>query len=315
VEDFIDSVRKRPGMYLGSTDVLGLGHLFEFTLLTALPPGAAGSLRVRLDGRQVTVETDAAVDADETVRVLDAAASDGGKMLTPTWELVAVNALSERFAIDVMRGDEWWTWRGQRGRRVAGEPLRRATGPGTVITFTPDRDIFRDAEPLTAPWLQPRLQELAALRPGLAVALADEAGRQFALRWPDGLADWLRSERVRRVRSVETQWEDVRVRAAYGASYDELQVRGFANSVPTRQGGGHIGALRDAVRQVSPDLDRWRGLIAVDMPYDRLRFQGPTKELLAVEGLREGVRSALMAVLGGASPKGRDAGPPPPTGT
>jgi DNA gyrase subunit B len=297
-EDFVTSVRRRPGMYVAGTDRLGLLHLHEYLFAALLETGQRCHLRVRKDGARTTIESDGVLDAEAVIATLAAGNLQQGT--EPGWELLTVSALSSAFALDVVDGERWWSWRGERGRAATpGQPgSPHPERPGTTFVFTPDAAIFENPAAVGVPFLQRRLQELAMLTPGLLVDLEDADGTRFVLRQPHGFADWLRSERLEPERVVETAWENVRVRAAFAlGTMQDTDVLAFANGVRVID-GGHVEALHAAVEHGWPAAARngygWTGAVAVDMPRDRLAFQGPTRQVLAVQGLREGLTQALV---------------------
>lgn len=292
----IEAIRARPGMYVGGTDRLGLVHLHEYVIRSLLeantPP--RGDLTIRFDAGRVWFETSAVIDADAAIGCLDSGAVPVHRR-EPWWYLLTVSTLSSSFAIEVQSVAGWWSWTGARGVRVAApEPATRRSSAGTVISFTPDRDVFSVAPEVTAPQLSRRLEQLALLHPGLLVTVEDPAsGFRFSQRLPRGMADWLELHNAEVLAVIETAWNDVKVRAAVGRGpgVPPLEITSFANDVPTRD-GPHVQALRTAVNA------RWGAeanlaVIAVDMAWNRLAFSGPTQEVLALEGLRSGVRAAL----------------------
>ena len=105
---------------------------------------------------------------------------------------------------------------------------------------------------------------------------------------------------------VEASWEDVTVRAALQWTWEEGDVSSFANTVTTRRYGSHVEAVFDALCMAlrvdrprpflrSPLAEGLVAIIACEAPARRLTFAGPTRELLDLKGLREGVHDALTA--------------------
>ncbi len=297
----VEAMRRRPAMYVGSPDRHGLMHLFEYaltTVLDAMAPTQVASAVVRVhraDGR-TTVSTNVVVPG---APIVDLLATDV-EVRVGDWPLLTVHALSASFSFDVQTEAGWWSFRSERGTRVDGPPLSAHAGPGTVISFAPDPGIFTNVNGVNGAWLQRRFHELAMLWPGTQFELRDDDGLVLSLRWPRGFGDWLALQDAAVERSVETQWQSVRVRAAYGLTRSPaVTAWAFANRVRVPR-GDHLDALRAVVERRHPRAHRqggWCGVISVDLPVTELRFEGPTREVLAVPGLADGVRNALEEAM------------------
>lgn len=292
----VEAIRKRPGMYIGSTERLGLAHLYEYVFQMFLEAEAPTQLRITRSLGQISIQCDVVLAAESLIETLISANHTNTMM--SHWPLVTASALSSQFSLDVQSEHGWWSFRSERGQPVEGQPLRTHIGPGTIVTFSPDPTIFRDVDAVKAAWLQRRMRELAMLYPGLSIALVDVEGLSFQLRWPRGFTDWLESQEVSLERSLETAWGEVRIRAAFGFDHRvPASVLGFVNNVRV-PGGQHVEAVRRAIANRWPDETRAAiAVIALDMPIDRVQFSGPTREVLAVEGLGDGVYEALREAL------------------
>jgi DNA gyrase/topoisomerase IV subunit B len=285
----VESIRKRPGMYVGSTDSRGVLHLFEF-VVHLLFEHAARRLVVRLDGQRMCLETDAIVDADRVLPAL----SEPKALLTMKDELVMVSALSREFLLDIVSEAGWASFRSELGLRV--DPVGTAPRQlGTRIEFEVDPSIFKTASFIPS-GVERRLRDLAALRPGLAVQFRyGELALDLVV--PRGLSQWLEYTGVSVAGAGETRWGEARISYAYGEAPADEAVRGFVNSVPVDQ-GSHIrgvrGALVDAGYHPQGHL---QAVIQIELEHGHLNFEGPTKQVLALPDLEAGVRAAIASAL------------------
>lgn len=357
-----EAIRKRPGMYIGSTGERGLRQLVIEVAdrpVNEILAGRAGSVEVTLmpgggvcvadDGPGVPVE--AAVDDNGgpcleallTRRTHAGSVGRDAAVVTPfsTGPSVA-NALSSRLTAEVRRDGVRWVQEYARGVAVTLPAAGPAAGSGTSISFWPDSDIFG-----TAAWsfgmLTETFRELALLNRCLDIMLTDGrqpgAARRVRLRFPGGARDFValldaRAGEGAGARAgagaptppepIAFEREDARMAGTLEVALRwcdsrEEQVRSFANSRPTPQGGTHATGFRigatDAVNSyarswelltpVEPDLSAdqvGEGLTAiVSVKLDRPEFLGATKGMLGnVEAhacVREAVRDHLGAWL------------------
>ena len=281
----LEAVRKRPGMYIGSTGERGLHHLvyevvdnsvdealagycdsIEVTLL------ADGGVRVVDDGRGIPVD-EHPVEHRPGVEVVMTTLHAGGKFDGKSYAVSGglhgvgvsvVNALSMLLEVEVRRDGYVWTQAYERGAPMG--PLERgapADDTGTTITFWPDDTIFE-----TTDWsfetLSRRMQEMAFLNKNLAISLTDErtldeAGQPRAVRYQyeGGIADFVRyinnsKEPVHG--SIIDFGEDgdgiaVEIAMQWTGSYTE-SVHTFANTINTTEGGTHEEGFRAALTTI-----------------------------------------------------------------
>ncbi len=191
----LEAVRKRPGMYIGSTGERGLHHLVQEVVDNAVDEALAGfcdridvtlladgGVRVADNGRGIPVD-EHPVEKRPAVEVVLTTLHAGGKFDSQSYAVSGglhvvgvsvVNALASRFDVEVRRDGFVWRQRYQASEPVTpltrGEPAQET---GTIITFWPDADIFE-----TTDWdyetLRRRLQEMAFLNRGLEITLTDE---------------------------------------------------------------------------------------------------------------------------------------------
>ncbi|MFJ7231762.1 DNA gyrase subunit B [Streptomyces tendae] len=291
-----DAIRKRPGMYVGSTGERGVRQMvFEVAgrAVNAVLAGRAGHVDVTLtydggvrvadDGPGVPVEAAGHTEGAglETLLTRVAFAPDPADrhtaILTPLgiWPSVT-NALSSRLTAEVRREGTRWVQEYARGVAL-GPPAAggRATGSGTTLTFWPDAEVF-DTQECSFAALEERFRELALLNRGLSISLTDERpvrrsepARSVHFRFPGGTRDFValldagagtpvHPDVVRLEREDRRMAGTVEVAMRWSGSRDE-RVRSFANSSPTPQGGVHVAGLHDGVAAAIDACARARG--------------------------------------------------------
>ncbi|HET9120105.1 MAG TPA: ATP-binding protein, partial [Solirubrobacterales bacterium] len=213
----LEAVRKRPGMYIGSTGPRGLHHLVYEVVDNSVDEAIAGqanrvtvtlhpdnSCTVVDDGRGIPVERHPKLRkpaAEVVLTTLHAGGKfgDGGGYKVSGGlhgvGVSVVNALSERLDLEIWRDGAVWTQRYERGKPLAKFKKGRAVKTtGTTITFLPDMEIFGDEIEFDFDTLAERLRETAFLTRGLKVELVDErgAGRKVEFLYKGGIADFVK---------------------------------------------------------------------------------------------------------------------------
>ncbi|MEV4560250.1 DNA gyrase subunit B [Kitasatospora sp. NPDC049285] len=319
----LDAVRKRPGMYIGSTTERGLHNLVVEVVeraVDAVLDGRARAVEVTLlpdGGFQVDHDGDADEGTDLEVELT---VLQGGSRAEHRTRLAAlhgvglavVNALSSRL-IAVERRDG----RCRRREYVRGVPVGphtdegAADGSGTSLTCWPDAAVFETVE-VSYPRLVERLRELAFLYPGLDLTLTDRRSaeaRNERLHFPGGVRDFVAQLGGRSAEIVAVEREDSRMagrlEVAFGWSgAPEERIRTFVNGRPTDE-GSHLEGFRDGLATglatVSDSAVAERaGLTAVvSVKLDRPEFEGCTRRRLGNAAVRECVAEAVEERLRG----------------
>ncbi|MFG2914856.1 ATP-binding protein [Kitasatospora sp. NPDC048298] len=333
-----EAVRKRPGMYIGSTGERGLHHtVFEVAdrAVDEVLAGRAGRVEITLlpdGGVRVADDGPGEADPEALLTRMDSAAGPRGRhSVAPHGAGVGpfvVNALSSRMTAEVRRGGVRREQEYARGAALT--PLTDtgpATGSGTVITFWPDAGIFETTR-FSFDALADRFRELALLNRDLDVSLADERHpdgvRSVRFRFPGGGAREFvalldgdgKGEGEHAAPAVTDtigfEAEDPRMAGTLEVALrwrdgGEERVRGFANSHPTT-GGSHETGLREGVaaaldayarRRLLPAPPVGAGLTAVvSVKLDDPKFEGSTRSVLGNAAVRGCVAEAVREHLG-----------------
>jgi len=281
----LEAVRKRPGMYIGSTGERGLHHLVQEVVDNAVDEAlvgygdrievtllADGGVRVADNGRGIPVD-DHPVEKRPAVEVVLTTLHAGGKFDGKSYAVSGglhgvgvsvVSALSTRLDVEVLRDGYAWRQSYRTGDPVA--PLARGEATerqGTIITFWPDASIFE-----TTDWsfetLSRRLQEMAFLVRGLAIVLTDERPayingepRVVTYQYDGGIADFVRYLNGTKdpVHASVIEFGDegqgisAEIAMQWNASYTE-SVYTFANTINTVEGGTHEEGFRAALTSI-----------------------------------------------------------------
>jgi DNA gyrase subunit B len=312
----LEAVRKRPGMYIGSTGMRGLHHLVYEVVDNSVDEALAGhgtvvdvtihpdnSVTVVDDGRGIPVdvmekEGRPAVEVVLTVLHAGGKFGDGGGYKVSGGlhgvGVSVVNALSETVLAEVRREGHVWTQEYDRG--VPRYDLKKGEATevtGTTITFLPDADVFETLD-FDFSILEQRLRETAFLTRGLKISLTDErsGGNRVEFQYDGGIEDFVRylnegKDAVhRKVVFFEGESSEgaVEVALQWNASYQE-SVFSFANNINTHEGGSHLSGFRSALTRT---LNRYA------------REKGELKEKddnLSGEDVREGLTAVISAKL------------------
>lgn len=310
----LEPVRKRPGMYIGSTGIDGLHHMIKEVADNGVDEAIAGhatsvrvilledgGVRVEDDGRGIPVSKHpkTGVSTLETVlTVLHAGGKfDGGGYKVSSGlhgvGVSVVNALSSKLVAEVHRDGNVYTQEYEKGA-----PKTKITKGGTtdktatVITFWPDTSIMED-EPFNYEWVVDYLRHQAYLTKGLKTYVHDEkTDKKYAFYFEGGIQSYVRHLNLGRdvvdedVFYVEKDIDDSQVEIAlqYSDSYNET-IRSFANNVFNPDGGSHMTGFRSALTRVINDYARKNSLLK------------EKEENLSGEDCREGLTAIILVKL------------------
>jgi DNA gyrase subunit B len=292
----LEAVRKRPGMYIGSTGERGLHHLVQEVVDNAVDEAMAGfatqidvilladgGVRVYDDGRGIPVDNHP-VENRPAVEVVLTTLHAGGKFDSASYAVSGglhgvgvsvVNALAARLEVEISR--DGYVWRQAYAVSEPTGPLRRGeptSETGTIITFWPDPDIF-ETTVWTFETLSRRLQEMAFLNRGLSITLTDERPDHIngepnvvQYRYEGGIADFVRylnaSKEAAHSSVIEFGDEApgmaLDVAMQWSGSYAE-SVHTFANTINTAEGGTHEEGFRAALTTIVNRYAREQNLL------------------------------------------------------
>ncbi len=307
----LEAVRKRPGMYIGSTSSRGLHHLVYEIVDNSIDEALAGycdeilveinednSITVTDNGRGIPtgIHPKMGIPAVEVVfTVLHAGGKFGGGGYKVSGGLhgvgaSVVNALSEYLEVEIYNGEHIFYQRYERGKSTC---KLKETGDtnktGTKITFKPDYEIFEDLI-YDYDILLARLREQAFLNKGIKIVLKDKRGsdRCDTLQYEGGIksfVEWLNQNKTPihdDIIYVEAKKDDTEVEIAmqYTSAYTENLVS-FANDIHTTEGGTHETGFKSALTKVFNDFAR------------KLNFIKENDKNLSGEDIREGLTCVI----------------------
>ncbi|HKV43429.1 MAG TPA: DNA topoisomerase (ATP-hydrolyzing) subunit B [bacterium] len=309
----LEGVRKRPGMYVGSTGSRGLHHLVFEVVDNSVDEALAGyckridvvihqdnSVTVTDDGRGIPVDVVPKV-GKPGVEVVMTMLHAGGKFGGGGYKISGglhgvgvsvVNALSEWLEVEVHRDGKRYAQRFERGQRASAlRTIGKTDRTGTTVTFYPDRKIFVETE-YDAKIVAERLDELAYLNAGLTLTLQDErTGDRQEFTHKGGITELVRHQNKNKGAlgdpiSVHRVRDGVEVDAAvqYNTGYLE-HVFTYVNTINTIEGGTHLVGFRSALTRSINDYARRQGLLKNGDP----SLQG--------EDVREGLTAVISIKL------------------
>jgi DNA gyrase subunit B len=315
----LDPVRKRPGMYIGTTSSRGLHHLVTEVVDNAVDEAMAGAANRIV----VTIHADGSVSVQDNGRGIPVKPIPGAKDRRPAVEVVltvlhaggkfggggykisgglhgvgvsVVNALSTRLEVDVQRDGFLWSQAYERGKPLGKLTKgRAATKTGTRIRFWPDPEVFTETLEFKFETLAERLHELAFLNKGVEITLADERidpTRKEVFKANGGLVDFVKylgqgKDVINRIISIETKDEvqgEVEIAMAWTTAYTE-SLYSFANTINTHEGGMHEEGLKKSLTNVLNRYARAKGLLK------------EKEDNLIGEDVREGLLAILSVKL------------------
>lgn len=286
----LDAVRKRPAMYIGSTDHNGLHHLVYEVVDNSIDEALAGYcdtiiVTIRKDNTIEVVDNGRGIPVDahpvyktSALEIVLTKLHAGGKFDNQSYKVSGglhgvgvsvVNALSEEMSVEVHRDGRRY---GQSYRR--GVPtgkvknLGESKKQGTIVYFKPDRKIFDTIE-YNFDTLSRRLRELAFLNGGIKIILRDDRGKgkESVFQFKGGIVSFVqhlnenKNSITKKIIYFHTQREsvDIEVAMEYIDTYNET-VYTYANNINTREGGTHLIGFKSALTRVLNDFLKKEGL-------------------------------------------------------
>ncbi|MFE9137535.1 ATP-binding protein [Streptomyces sp. NPDC007355] len=311
-----EGIRRRPGMYIGSTSERGLNQMVFEVVTYAVDEHLAGhadtidvtitsdgGVRVADNGRGLPVEVEettgmSAVERELTELSFHSKPHSGYGVCggISGLGLCVVNALSSRLTVEVHRDGHRWTQEYEKGIPITALTRHEeGSGHGTTITFLPDTGIFETTRYSFAA-LSQRLQELAFLNGGLAISLTDERPeRPVRYHHTDGLRAYVthltpyppslvHSPAI----AFESENQDKTIFVQVAMQWNTWSTGGFhsfANSTRTHEGGAHEQGFRTALKDLVNDYAR------------RHRHLGTDDEDLTIEAIHQGLTAVVSVKL------------------
>jgi len=319
----LDSVRKRPGMYFGSTSAAGIEYMvgeFASNAADQFLAGRATAIAVRLDDARIVIEDDG------SGLPFDEAGPEGSESLAthylttlhaqPTADehaphvhihgfhgvgLAAVNAVSATLRCEAWRGGHLWAQEFSRGVPTgAPEVVATGHGQGTTISFVPDPEVWGSTRPRPAA-IRAQLFLMAHLIPGLHVRFGEE--HFHSLRGLEDLAlielqvtaSHIWPWRSRPVFSHRVRTGDLDIAVAFVGDADEsgTRWRTWVNGSETPGHGSHQDGLRDALQEAD-----WAPALAMaHLIMHAPKFAGPTRDRLDVPEVAAPIQAAVQEAI------------------
>jgi DNA gyrase subunit B len=316
----LEAVKRRPGMYIGSTGPRGLHHLVWEIVDNSIDEALAGYCSEIL----ITVHEDNAVSVSDDGRGMPVGKMDkygksaaevimttlhaGGKFDDQGYKVSGglhgvgasvVNALSEWLEMEIRREGHVWTQRYERGFPKGdlgkARKLKRGEGTGTTIRFKPDPEVFTETIELSFDTLSRRFRESAFLNKMLKIRLVDEReeGREVAYQYEGGIRDFVAhiNEAKDPVHKTVFYFQredegvgDVEVAMQWNNGFQD-SVFTFANNINTHEGGAHLSGFRAALSRTINAYARVKGLLK------------EKEENLTGDDIREGLAAVISVKL------------------
>ncbi|HNW42190.1 MAG TPA: ATP-binding protein [Opitutaceae bacterium] len=297
----LEAVRKKPGMYIGGTDERALHHCVSEVLDNSVDEHLAGhcskievaihvdgSISIRDNGRGIPVDINKDSGLPGVELVLTTLHS-GGKYGQGGYKFSGgthgvgakcVNAVSEWFEVEVSRGGSVHHMKFERGKTMKKlEVIGQAKGTGTLITFKPDAEIFRETTVFKADTIAQRLRELAFLNSGLEIAFTDErpsTPKTEVFLYKIGVVEFVKQINtgktalhpvpVRITKELSTTLDDkpmeihVEIVLQYNDTYNDL-VLCYTNTIHNPDGGTHLSGFRSALTRAINQFSKANNLL------------------------------------------------------
>ncbi|MBA3066583.1 DNA topoisomerase (ATP-hydrolyzing) subunit B [bacterium] len=279
----LEGVRKRPAMYIGSTDKTGMHHLVYEVVDNGIDEVLGGfcknievilhednSVSVIDDGRGIPVD-EHPTEKKSAVEVIMTTLHAGGKFDNNSYKISGglhgvgvsvVNALSEELEVEVYRDGKIYRQKYRKG--LTASPLKIAGSTklhGTKVTFMPDKTIFTQDTKFDFDYLSKRLRELAFLNPSATISIIDEAeDKKHTFNYEGGISYFVKflndGKNVLHDMPIYIKKEKdgvvVEIALQYNEQYGEF-VLSFVNNINTTEGGSHLAGFKAALTRVLND--------------------------------------------------------------
>ena len=308
----LEAVRKRPGMYIGSTGKRGLHHLVYEVVDNSVDEALAGycdwirvslkedgSVEVEDNGRGIPVDIHPEL-GKSALEVVMTTLHAGGKFSKSSYKISGglhgvgvsvVNALSEWLEVEVYRDGKIYRQRYERGKPVTPvEIIGETDKRGTLVRFKPDGEIFSTTE-FDPSVLEKRLRELAFLNPGLKIEFEDEKrGYRKIFRYDGGLSQFVEylnkgKKTLHDVVHVKGKYDDIFVDVALQYTLSDAEtILSYANNIKTVDGGTHVTAFKTTLTRLMNEYGKKLGFLKKNQS-----FSG--------EDVREGLTAVISVLL------------------
>lgn len=312
----LEAVRKRPGMYIGSTGLRGLHHLVYEVVDNSIDEALAGfcnninvvihkdnSITVEDDGRGMPVDNHPklgipAVEVIHTVLHAGGKFGGGGYKVSGGLHGVGasvVNALSTRMEVEVKRNGKIYKQAYERGKTVMPlEEIGNSRKTGSKSTFWPDPEIFDDVV-YDFETLERRLREMAFLNKGIKITLKDEREgkkNEEEFHYEGGIKEFVKHLNTNKEPihedivyfEVKDKTREVEVALQYTDRYNEMMLS-YANNINTTEGGFHMVGLKTALTRTVNDYAR------------KAKLLKDSDDALSGEDVREGLTAIVSVKL------------------
>ena len=315
----LEAVKRRPGMYIGSTGPRGLHHLVWEIVDNSIDEALAGycdeilitvhpdnSVSVTDDGRGMPVGKMAKY-GKSAAEIIMTTLHAGGKFDGDGYKVSGglhgvgasvVNALSEWLEMEIRREGHLWTQRYERGFPVSemekSRKLKKGEDTGTTIRFMPDPEIFTETLDFSFDTLSRRFRESAFLNKGLKITLVDERDEDLSVtyQYEGGIRDFV--EHINDAKDPvhktifylerEEDFGEVEVALQWNSGFQD-SVFTFANNINTGEGGTHLSGFRSALSRTVNAYARQKGLLK------------EKEDSLSGDDIREGLAAVISVKL------------------
>lgn len=292
----LEAVRKRPGMYIGSTGSRGLHHLVWEIVDNSIDEALGGYatniklellkgeiVRVTDDGRGIPVDLHPKTNRPAVETILTSLHS-GGKFDGKSYKVSGglhgvgasvVNALSEWFLVEIHRDDKAYEQRYERGIPVTDvNVIGSSTHTGTIVSFKADHLVFTETTVYDYEILRNRIQQLAFLNKGIKITISDQRGDvpvENTYHYEGGIVEYVsflnvgKGKVTQNVIYMEKEVDNIQIEIAmqYNDSY-ATNLYSFTNNIPTHEGGMHEDGYKMALTRILNKYGTDSGMLKKD---------------------------------------------------